>query len=95
MSQFDNPTGTSSINSEDIAINYFANDKVTISNLDRNDEYILAIYDLSGKLTTRLSHKQGTEEVAISVAGFQSGLYILVVQNNTKNLISNKKLLVQ
>ena len=94
MSQYDNPTSTTSINQEELSIKYFANQFVRINDLNNADEYSFEVYDLAGRNKAIAPMQKGPKSVEFLVSEFDTGLYILVIQNHTKGYLSNRKLFI-
>jgi len=93
MSQFDNPTSALELSDKDLVITYNANDKIEITNLKISHNYSVKVFDFSGILKSSAT-ADNVDWLYIPVDKFNSGLSVIMIQNHTTGIITNKKLLL-
>ncbi len=86
-------TATRSFEANGMDVTYYANESMTISNLNPKHNYALAIYNTSGIQLSRLESLNQTEQW-IDVTNLDSGIYILHLFDNANGQSNRMKFFV-
>ncbi len=73
-----NPTSLSEVNFNGLDIAYFANEKISLAELDPQHEYSMTIHRITGKQNFEESYTN-SENLVIDVESFQTGIYLLYI----------------
>jgi len=87
-------TSNQYINEEEITIRYYANELIEVNQLSKTDKYNFMVYDFSGREKVSFKITDRSLRFQYNISSFESGLYIIIVQNITTGFRTKKKILV-
>jgi secreted trypsin-like serine protease len=92
MLAYENAVSVESLTQEDLEIIYAENGKIQISNLYASDDYSLELIDNLGRLRNALHPENGNAMIDFQIDNLATGIYILIVENQTKGIVTSKKI---